>query len=94
MTQGIETETITIAELTCEDLGSGSGVFHEDAELTNMEAARDLCEALGWRVWLASNSVLSPEAKQHNSDLNRDPSLTTTQRQALFMVAIRAERPI
>lgn len=95
MTNNIETEKFTIAEVSNAELRAPSGVVDEvGREISNEQIIRDIYEAQGYRVWPSMNGVLSPEAKRANSEITRNPDLSPRQRAGAYIVAIRAERPL
>lgn len=95
MTNPVETEKCTIAEVSLAELRAPSGVIDEAGrEVPNGQIIRDIYESQGYRVWVSPNGVLSPEAQHTNSEITRNPDLSPRQKAGAYLVAIRAERPI
>lgn len=97
MNQNIKTETVTLYEERAAVLDQDSGMADvvDGRPLTNLGATEQIEAVLtGGRVFVSANGALSEEAKQRNSDISRNQTMTPAQKTAEFMVAVRVTRPI
>lgn len=97
MNEQIKTETVTLYEERAAVLQQDSGMADavDGQPLTNFRATEQIEAVLtGGRVFVSANGALSEKAKQWNSDISRNQTMTPAQKTAEFMVAVRVTRPI
>ena len=86
---------VILFECSMEELDAASGIFDEqrDLELSNFQAADMIEIAYGSRgVYLHCNSLLSPEANTHNSELARANPGQTIDNASQYIVALVSQR--
>lgn len=87
---------VKIGEYTLKELYQPSGITDEKGgEITNLEAIRLIEGATGSQdVFISTNGQLSPEARDHNSQLSREEASGLRQVDGdSFMVAVISRRP-
>jgi hypothetical protein len=91
-----ETEKFTLAEMTHGELKAPSAEV--DPESGDILSVRELIESValakGYRIWTTPNGELSKEAQDHNTAVTRSPDLSDRERDDLYKVAVRIERPV